>query len=202
VFDTFFPYDRKTWVLTQVVPPILDVGCGPRGWIFNDSRYGEETTYLDLDTRKMPNFITGDAHSLPFGDQTFSTVAINELLEHVQTPKLVVGEAFRVARLRVVLTVPCEHLWPPELKPFAPLDTRLREEGLSKEELYRRDNPDALTMRSVESRQAWHARYYDDESILRLLEGYDTTLSRTHHPGGWVFYSGVIRKRPASPPTH
>jgi hypothetical protein len=127
MFDTYPPYDRNMWVLTQVVPPLLDVGCGQNGWIFSDTPFGEQTTYLDIDTRRMQNFITGDLHALPFRDEAFSTVAINELLEHVRSARLVLGEAVRVASLRVVFTVPCEHLWPPELKPHVPLETRLTE---------------------------------------------------------------------------
>jgi hypothetical protein len=125
MFDTYLPYDRKMWVLTQVVPPLLDVGCGPNEWIFSDTPFSEQTTYLDIDTRKTRNFITGDAHALPFRDEAFSTVAITELPEHVRSARLVLSQAVRVASLRVVFTVPCEHLWPPELKPHVPLETRL-----------------------------------------------------------------------------
>lgn len=193
IIDMVLPYDRKTWVLTQVIPPILDVGCGPRGWIFSDTVFHQYTTYLDIDLRKMENFINADAHNIPMRSKSFNTVYLGEILEHVADPRRVLDEAVRTARLRVVFTTPDEHHWSQELKPFYPLERRLREEGLSKEELFKRDNPDALTMKSVETNQAWHRRYYDDKSILKLLKPYKYGLWRTYHPGGWVFYSGLIQ---------
>jgi SAM-dependent methyltransferase len=43
---------------------------------------------------------------LPFRDQSFDTVLIFEVLEHVADVERVLGEAFRVARKNVLITVP------------------------------------------------------------------------------------------------
>lgn len=192
IIDLFLPYDRKTWILSQVKPPILDVGCAS-GWIFKDTPFHPYTTYLDIDMRKLENFVMADAHNLPFRDNSFTTVVCAEVLEHVIDPVKVLSECVRVADFRVVITVPAEHLWDPKNKPFMKIEERLREEGLDPYELYKRDNPDALTSFAVDTGQAWHRRHYDDESIQKLLEPYKYILWRTHHPGGWVFYSAVIQ---------
>jgi len=43
---------------------------------------------------------------LPFGDRTFDSVMIFEVLEHVPDVQAVLREAFRVARKNVLITVP------------------------------------------------------------------------------------------------
>jgi ubiquinone/menaquinone biosynthesis C-methylase UbiE len=44
--------------------------------------------------------------SLPFNDRSFDTVLILEVIEHVANIEGVLGEAFRVARKNVLITVP------------------------------------------------------------------------------------------------
>jgi SAM-dependent methyltransferase len=62
---------------------------------------------------KLPTIVDnvqvfGDARRLPFADATFDTVASFEVLEHIDSPEMVVAEMARVAKPggRVLLTVP------------------------------------------------------------------------------------------------
>jgi hypothetical protein len=48
----------------------------------------------------------GDARALPFEDDSFDTVLLAETLEHLENPGLAWSEACRVARGRVIMTVP------------------------------------------------------------------------------------------------
>lgn len=105
---------RFEWVREMSEEPILDVGCG-------DSPYFDETVdYTGLDkTEDSPDmqddrpedFIEADAHDLPIDDNSYSTVLLCEVLEHVRNPVQVISEANRVARNQVLITVPDEDRW-------------------------------------------------------------------------------------------
>lgn len=62
-------------------------------------------TTLDLDASKHAD-VTGDAHHLPFPDESFEVVVCSEMLEHAEDPQEVINEIRRVLKPagRVVLT--------------------------------------------------------------------------------------------------
>lgn len=60
---------------------------------------------------KLQNFIQADAQALPFRDKSFDTLNISETLEHPLDPVQVLKEAKRVARQRILVTVPDEESW-------------------------------------------------------------------------------------------
>lgn len=69
---------------------VLNVGGGPK-------RYREHEVTLNLDA--FPNVdAVGDAHNLPFADDTFDSVLCIAVLEHVRDPQSMVSEMIRVAR--------------------------------------------------------------------------------------------------------
>jgi len=51
----------------------------------------------------------GAAYALPFGDHSFDTVTLCEILEHLDRPLHALSEAARVARTRIVITVPNDY---------------------------------------------------------------------------------------------
>ena len=57
--------------------------------------------------------VFGDAAALPFPDAAFDLVLAIEVLEHLEDPRVALGELARVAKpgCTVVLTVPSEPLW-------------------------------------------------------------------------------------------
>ncbi|GAH77252.1 unnamed protein product, partial [marine sediment metagenome] len=143
----------------------------------------------------LPNFICADAHHLPFNDNSFDSVVIGELLEHVTNPVQVLKQATRVSRKKVIFTVPNEFAWPVQLKPLMPLEARLKETGLTKEEQFKRDNPTCTKINDLS--QAWHRRYYDRgmlQSQLNLI-GLPYEVEELNY-GGWSFWVGEIRKAP------
>lgn len=81
---------------------LLDVGCGT-GWI---AKHFPDYTGIDGSPDAVAkaaqlgrNVILGDVdQQLPFGDSGFDAVVMKDLLEHVQNPGAVVGEARRVLR--------------------------------------------------------------------------------------------------------
>lgn len=65
-----------------------------------------------LDSRRIPNLVKADCHSLPFKDGCFRVVHCFEVMEHKGVkPLRLVKELLRVAKLNVVLSVPSIWSW-------------------------------------------------------------------------------------------
>mgnify|MGYP000327146710 CR=1 FL=1 len=113
--------NRFKWVLSKVDDaPILDIGCGSlSNPIRRDlmKKYGKLYVGFDIRPSYHPD-IVGDAHHLPFKDNSFKIVLLCEILEHVEDDKKVLEEAIRVASKKVIFTTPNEWEWSERLKPF------------------------------------------------------------------------------------
>jgi len=69
---------------------VLSIGGGP-------GRNRKTIVNLNIDT--YPNVeIVGDAHNLPFKDNSVDAIMITAVLEHVEYPSVVVGEIYRVLK--------------------------------------------------------------------------------------------------------
>ena len=79
----------------------LDIGASGSDHL----KYFPNRTTLDIDASKNPD-VVGDAHNLPFKDESFEVVVCSEMLEHADNPQKVISEIKRVLkpRGRVVLT--------------------------------------------------------------------------------------------------
>lgn len=77
--ESFSPEDR-----------LLDLGAGPR-------RVGQNVLALDIQYVASLD-VVGDAHNLPFKDESFGGIILQMVLEHVADPKQVLQEAHRVLR--------------------------------------------------------------------------------------------------------
>ena len=69
--------------------------------------FGDGAVHLDLDAWRLPNFVRGDAHALPFKTGAFPCVVMGDILEHLVNPAQALAEAWRVLAPsgRLVLTV-------------------------------------------------------------------------------------------------
>jgi len=83
---------------------LLDVGCGDGVHLAEERQrcIGIDITIYDLRAAKerFPehDFVLGDAHALPFKHQSFDEVICAHLIEHVDDPKRVVNEMWRVLK--------------------------------------------------------------------------------------------------------
>jgi len=152
---------RTKWIRSRCSTPgvtILDIGAH-NGDVFAGS--GLSVTLLDINGYPPTEYprVVADAHSLPFPDGSFDICCLNEILEHVHDPALVLREACRVAQQKVVFTVPSEHHWADEAQPFKSLETTLTERGLTEEEHFWVSNPTCTQFNDMS--QIGHRRYYD-----------------------------------------
>ena len=98
---------------------ILDLGCGKGRHIhklyyfkkchvigldlsFNDLQvtYKGFEKYPDItgDSKRQFNLMVGDAHKLPFPDETFDRIICSEVLEHIPDYENIIKEIFRVSK--------------------------------------------------------------------------------------------------------
>ena len=112
--------------LWEIAAPesVLDVGCG-EGVLTAEwaERLGDRRVVgVDLDDpglraewerRPRPNleFLAADAGVLPFQADEFDVATAIEVLEHVPDPDATLHELARVARRRLIVSVPREPIW-------------------------------------------------------------------------------------------
>ena len=110
---------RVEWIVANATGKVLEVGCS-WGMVLasiNARRPGLHAGIdiapwnVDLARLLCPSlgFRVADAKKLPYADRSFDTVVAAEILEHLLWPDevfLALSEALRVARERVLITVP------------------------------------------------------------------------------------------------
>lgn len=104
------------WVRANARGRVLDVGCAG-GWA--REAIATECDYVGLDYPATAQSIYGtrpdvfaDGASLPFGEGTFDTVLLLEVLEHVSLPERVLAEIGRVLAPGGVLLLSMPFLYP------------------------------------------------------------------------------------------
>ena len=94
---------------------ILDLGCGPGGYAARLKALGFHLTGVDTNPEYVSmakangvDAVLASGETLPFPDQSFDTVTLIEVLEHLPAdlPEMVLSEAKRVARRNVLVTTP------------------------------------------------------------------------------------------------
>lgn len=105
---------RHLWAARFCRGRVLDVGCGV-GWLGASLRPELRAKYVGLDFsavaveacwRRGLNAYCSAAEQLPAADRSFNTVVALEVLEHVEDVAAVMAELKRVARGRIIVSVP------------------------------------------------------------------------------------------------
>lgn len=186
---------RFEWVKSHCGPndKIVDIG-GNDGHTF-DGWNRDNVTTVDIDEYDIPNFIKGDAQNLPLEDKSYDIACLNEILEHIPDPVKALKEASRVARKKIIITVPNEHEWPQALDPMMTIEDKEKKEGKSREVLAAEANPKAKSMYKIDNLEhLWHIRYYDKT----LLESHLQQAGLTNYVitkltlGDWAFYGAEV----------
>ncbi len=108
----FLPFHSQQQMFTDKT--VLDIGCGgggktcyyatfrPKKIIGIDivPHYAEEGNAFarEKGLADIAEFMTGDASSMPFPDETFDTIIMNDAMEHVDEPEKTLAECFRVLK--------------------------------------------------------------------------------------------------------
>ena len=117
--------DRIHWLTSHARGRVLDVGCSQGIASLVVARNGFEVVGVDVELDRVDyaeadrareraevaervRFVGGSAFALPFGDDSFDTVLLGEILEHLDKPEAVLDEVARVLRPGgvVAITVP------------------------------------------------------------------------------------------------
>lgn len=91
---------------------ILDFGCATGDYCLELGRLGFECVGVEINEEyvKIAQKKGVEAYvvreSLPFGNNSFDTVIMFELLEHVQNPDEILKEAKRISKRNILITVP------------------------------------------------------------------------------------------------
>jgi len=108
---------RQAYVLPLVegACSVLEVGCGEGKTLCLLAEPGRLVVGMDISTACLHkasqadrglDLVQGDAGHLPLADAAFETVLAAEVLEHIPNWQEALEELFRVARHRIVVTVP------------------------------------------------------------------------------------------------
>lgn len=125
--------DRPAFIWGNRIGKTLDIGTQDSSLIEHGHRvlgipFTKDVDWLvrfDMDKWLLPNMVRGDAHRTPFKDNSFDTVVIADVLEHVIDPIKVLSEADRISKKQIIITLPNEYEWHKSLDPFhSPIMTK------------------------------------------------------------------------------
>jgi SAM-dependent methyltransferase len=193
-----FGQERRLEMIRRFVPledaRVLDIGCGLGMYVRRFSDFTSRAFGIDIDVERVKRgaregvrgLTLAVAEALPFADNVFDGVLLNEVIEHVRSDRETLAEALRVTRPggRIVIFAPNR---------FYPFETH----GIYLGKRYKFGNiplvnylPDPLRNRLVP-----HARAYTRARLQSVTHGL---------PGRWlswtVIYPGfdnVVERKPA-----
>lgn len=114
---------------------ILDMGCGDGRYVSKFLEYSQHVRGIDINEQAVNSYrksaqnpglvLLGDLQALPFKENRFDIVLLNEVLEHVPDDRLAVREAWRVLKPGAWLVV----FSPNRLYPFETHGVRISKSG-------------------------------------------------------------------------
>lgn len=140
------------FVTQHAYKKILDVGCATGEYCKKLNNLGFESTGIDINSEYVAEAKTNgveaycmDAKSTEFPDNSFDTVLLFEVLEHIGDPQDVLIEARRVARKNILITVP-----------DCTAASKLRSLGFTYEHMLERDHVNFFTVKDLEELLSSH----------------------------------------------
>lgn len=116
---TFRDALRLGVVLNEIEGAVLEVGCSSGAFTYYFSMFNHDVTAIDFVEEQLikaknynknnkAKFFLMDAHKLDFENESFDTVFLGEIIEHVLEPETVIKEALRVLKKggKLIITIP------------------------------------------------------------------------------------------------
>lgn len=191
-------FNRMAFLAHNVEGTILDVGCqDASGWASGHQIAGKpfsyfdsipNITYFDMDKWSHPNFVRGDAHHLPFKNNSFDTVVSGDVLEHVIDPANFIKELIRTARTKVIITTPDEYQWHKDLCPFMESKNHPANVGMTEDEMAEKDTVKFKSfyakctdfVKESKMKHLYHIRRFTPHSFIKLV--LDATTETVFQP--------------------
>jgi len=179
--------ERRLSLVRRNVPlegaRVLDVGCGIGAYVRRIRDLSPRVYGVDIDAPRvrrgscdLPNLMLAAAERLPFLDNTFDAVLLNEVIEHVGDDAATVREACRVAKVGGSVVI----FAPNRLYPFETHGIYVRKRYIFGNIPLVNYLPDFLRRRL-----APHVRAYRAADLRRLTAGLDARWAehRVIYPG-------------------
>jgi SAM-dependent methyltransferase len=104
-----FGQDRRLNLIRHFAPlegaRILDIGCGLGVYVRKFREFGDRVCGIDIDPKRLregakttPGLMLAVGEHLPFPDDSFDVIVLNEVIEHVTDDAATMREALRVIR--------------------------------------------------------------------------------------------------------
>jgi ubiquinone/menaquinone biosynthesis C-methylase UbiE len=158
---------------------ILDIGCGIGTYVSRLRQHSHAVYGIDVDEEKarqaashLSGIALGAAEALPYTDNTFDIVLLNEVIEHVRDDRATIREAVRCTRVggSVVIFAP-NRLYPFETHGFF----------VGERFVFRLLPLINYTPDVVRNRFCHHVRIYTQRGIKQLFRGLDVELRVCSH---------------------
>ena len=116
-------------------------------------------------------------------------------MEHIPNPVQALKEAARVAKNKIIITVPNEHEWPERFDPKMTIEQKEAKEGKDRLTLAKEANPKMQDVYKIDNLEhLWHIRYYDETMLKSHLEQAGLTDYKITKLGlgDWAFYGVIV----------
>lgn len=153
-------------------PSVLNIGCSS-----DPLHFGEWAHHLDIDDWSHCHrwFTQADAVELPFEDQSFHTVIMGDIIEHLLYPQKSILEAARVCSEDLVLTIfeewrlPGPGQWIEEAERLSNIESqRLGFEGT--EDYQIKNFPDRIGASNKEVPHLLHINQFTDKDVAEMVK--------------------------------
>jgi ubiquinone/menaquinone biosynthesis C-methylase UbiE len=190
--------ERRLELIRKHIPlegkKILDVGCGIGTYLRALKRFTSKLYGVDVEEERIneaalrlssgqekitPNVFVAPAEKLPFKEEKFDVVLMNEVLEHVEDDQKAVKEAIRVLKGggHLVIFAP-NRLYPFETHGFYPPSLKLRRAGLRRKYIFGNIPLINYLPNRLRNKLAPHVRTYTAGGLKKLFEGLPVRLGR------------------------
>ena len=114
----FYEAAMKNWKAVNsflLGDSILDIGCGSGISMALSKVFNPQMSFVGFEGNDSASEIwaarqltvnVGDIYNLPFDNKSFDTVYSSHVLEHLEEPSKVIDESIRVAKRRIIHSVP------------------------------------------------------------------------------------------------